>query len=267
MFDLITRAQAVILKSIGETLEVINQQTGINIRQVRNIYNKATERGWSPGTPLLTIHLQDAPRSGRPRKITPLLEAEIIEAIQQDRYGREQTVRQLSDRYGISHNSIWKILRKKKFRKTKPTRKPGLTKAMKEARYQFAKRYEHFTLEDWKRIIWTDETSIMLGHRRGGYRVWRQAHERCVKSCIRERWSGYSEFMFWGSFTYDFKGPCHIWRPETKKEKSLAIKDLEIINSAIELEAKSDWELDMQMRRMGLRNKGIIILTINSLLL
>ena len=25
--------------------------------------------------------------------------------------------------------------------------------------------------------------------------------------------------MFWGCFSYDKKGPCHCWTPETNKEK------------------------------------------------
>jgi hypothetical protein len=29
--------------------------------------------------------------------------------------------------------------------------------------------------------------------------------------------------MFWGSFSYDKKGSCYIWRPETAKEKEGAL--------------------------------------------
>jgi len=39
---------------------------------------------------------------------------------------------------------------------------------MREARLQFALRYENWKLEDWKDVIWTDETSIVLGYWRGG---------------------------------------------------------------------------------------------------
>ena len=40
------------------------------------------------------------------------------------------------------------------------------------------------------------------------------------------------EFMFWGSFSYDKKGPCHIWRPETTQEKKTAEKELAEMNTA-----------------------------------
>lgn len=139
-------------------------------------------------------------------------------------------------------------------RKTKPTRKPGLTKKMMADRLRFAKDHEHWTLEDWKNVIWTDETSVVLLHRRGGYRVWRTKDEAFLKSCIRERWKGYTEFMFWGSFTYDKKGPCHIWGPETKQEKEAAEKAIAELNEIYEPICRERWELETGMRRMGLRN-------------
>jgi hypothetical protein len=40
--------------------------------------------------------------------------------------------------------------------------------------------------------------------------------------------------MFWGCFSYDKKGPCHIWKPETTQERRDAEEDLEKINEAIE---------------------------------
>jgi len=33
--------------------------------------------------------------------------------------------------------------------------------------------HQDWSLEDWKKVVWSDETSVILGHRRGGVRVWR----------------------------------------------------------------------------------------------
>ncbi|KAG1167300.1 hypothetical protein G6F71_009557 [Rhizopus microsporus] len=38
--------------------------------------------------------------------------------------------------------------------------KPLLTAKHRKARLQFAKRYQHWTIEDWRRVIWSDETKI-----------------------------------------------------------------------------------------------------------
>jgi hypothetical protein len=62
--------------------------------------------------------------------------------------------------------------------------KPGLTPAMREARLQFCLRHKDWTLEDWKNVIWSDETLVVLGSRRGKVRVWRKSIERHDKTVI-----------------------------------------------------------------------------------
>jgi hypothetical protein len=109
-----------------------------------------------------------------------------------DRYGREKSCADLAGELSeegidISASTIRRILKKAGFRKTKPTRKPGLTKKMMETRLQLCLRHKDWTLEDWKVVIWSDDTAVVLLHRRRGYRVWRTAEEQFVRSCIRER--------------------------------------------------------------------------------
>ena len=80
--------------------------------------------------------------------------------------------------------------------------------------------------------------------------------ERYLRSCTRERWKGFTEFIFWASYYYDFKGPCHIWRPETAVEKKLANKDLKEINKAMEPICKAEWELNNPMSRLRINRKN-----------
>ncbi|RPB24701.1 hypothetical protein L211DRAFT_745782, partial [Terfezia boudieri ATCC MYA-4762] len=88
---IVTRAQAVILRSMGEALAIIQQQTGITPRHVQNLSKEAQKRGWEPGTPLLKEHVNNKPRSGRPVKITPSIEQAVVDAVLKDRYGREKS--------------------------------------------------------------------------------------------------------------------------------------------------------------------------------
>jgi hypothetical protein len=122
--------------------------------------------------------------------------------------------------------TVWKILKIARYNKVKLIWKLGLTPAMKAVRLKWALDYKDWILEDWKNVIWTDEISVLLGYRRGGYRIWRRKDEAVLKSCIRSRWKGYSEFMFWGAFSYDKKGPMHIWEKEISVEKKAAEKEL-----------------------------------------
>jgi Transposase len=236
--------------------------TGIPVRTVNSIYARAIERGFEPNERPLRLRnewLEDAPRSGRPRKRTQETQDLIVAKVSRDRYGREKSAADIAGELSlqgidISKTTVTTILKAAGFRKTKPTRKPGLTKKMKKERLDWCIAHRDWIPEDWKKVIWSDETSIILLHRRGGYRIWRRANERFLRSCIRERWKGASEFMFWGAFTYEKKGPFHCWASETAKEKKAATEAVEILNKELEPLMREQWELNNGMRRLGLRN-------------
>ena len=264
--DIALRAVIVTLKSPlsgSKSSKEVSRLTGLSTRQIDRIYRRACDLGFNPTTEPIIIkneHLEDLPRSGRPSKQTPDNKDLLIKKIRLDRYGREKASAVLAaeltaEGIAISAATVRRILKSANFRKTKPTRKPGLTKKMREDRLRWCLEHQNWTLEDWKKVIWSDETSVVLLHRRGGYRIWRQPEEACVRSCIRERWKGSSEFMFWGCFTYDEKGPCHCWAPETAKDRQLAEARVEELNKVLEPAAKEAWELNTQMTRLGLRQR------------
>jgi len=60
--------------------------------------------------------------------------------------------------------------------------------------------------------------------------------------------------MFWGSFNYDMKGPCHCWEPETVKEKEAAKEEIKRLNEELEPLMKKEWELQNGLNRLSLRN-------------
>jgi hypothetical protein len=62
--------------------------------------------------------------------------------------------------------------------------------------------------------------------------------------------------MFWGAFSYDKKGPCHCWLPETAQEKKEAEEYMAKWNSEAEANLKNLWELETRLKRLGLRSKG-----------
>ena len=84
-------------------------------------------------------------------------------------------------------------------------------------------------------MIWSDEMLVVLLYCRGGYCIWRTLDEAVTKSCIRERWKGSLEFMFWGCFSYDQKGPFHYWALETAAEKKAVEEAIIKINTELKL--------------------------------
>jgi hypothetical protein len=70
-------------------------------------------------------------------------------------------------------------------------------------------------LDDWKRITFSDEAAILVGEHRGKHLISRKPEERYNEDCIEKRYNNYSEAMFWGCFSFDFKGPCYVYLKET----------------------------------------------------
>ena len=139
--DITTRAQVVTLKSFTtKTTREIAVITGLSVATVNRVYAQAIQRGYDHhADPMIRdIFVQDAPRSGRPSKQTETTKELVTSKIRRDRYGREKTCANLAgdlslEGLDLSSTTIWH-LKSCGFNKTKPTRKPGLTKKMKAER-------------------------------------------------------------------------------------------------------------------------------------
>lgn len=156
------------------------------------------ECGYNPATSqeLKNKYFTDSSRSGCPKVITAEVEDQILASVKINREGREQTSWELGYDTRVSVILAWRVLRSHGLRKRKPTWKSGLTPAMQSAHLKFARDHENWTLEDWKNVIWSDKTSVILGHKREGTQVWRTREKRFEKTVIHTQWRKASEFMF-----------------------------------------------------------------------
>jgi len=252
---LAVRAQALTLVAVADMpVARVAQITGMTRANIYLILRRAKERGYNPTIDpcIRDEYVADGKRSGRPKEISEATEKAVLESVTKDRAGREKAVEYLAYEAGISRSSAYRILKKHGFRNVKPTWKPGLSGLARDRRLAFCLAHQHWTLEDWKNVIWTDETSVVLGHRRGSQRVWRRVFEVCDRTVIRRRFKKASEFMFWGSFSYDKKGPCHIYDPETAAAKKEAERDVATMNEEREARCKEAWEMETMMARLQL---------------
>jgi transposase len=255
--DIATRAQAVILRSNSTlTNRQIEEITTVQERNIRRLVKRAKERGWTPDSPLLDKHVEDGKRPGRPPKTTQEMEQQVLAYVRQSKATRSYNLKQIAEGAGvpIGRELVRKILHKHRFKKVKRTAKPGLTAVQKEARLEWCLKHQFI---DWSKVVFSDETSVILGHRRGGDKVWRQPEEVNNPTCRKTRGSGYMTFMFWGCFSYDWKGPCFIWPgEETAAEKAEAIKQLEELNQQREEPCRQEWLLANGLRRVNIARPG-----------
>ncbi len=161
-----------------------------------------------------------------------------------DRNGREKSaeVIGLEIVFAISRQSLCRLMYRLNFKKVKKSTKTGFNDVQKERRLKFCRKYRDWTLEDWKKVIFSDETSVVVGLRRGSYKVWRKPDEAQIEVVTRMRWKGFMEFMFWGCFSWYRKGPFHIWKSETEAEKKEVAEAIDTWNREAEPVLKVIWE-------------------------
>ena len=61
----------------------------------------------------------------------------------------------------ISHKTVSRRLSKEfNMKSYKPAKKPRLTGAMKAKRLQFANNYQHWAAKQWKKVLFSDESTF-----------------------------------------------------------------------------------------------------------
>jgi len=80
--------------------------------------------------------------------------------------------------------------------------------------------------------------SIEVGGTFGISFVWRDKTERWHTDCMGAKKKQGSSVMCWGMIGYGWKGPFHVWNPETEEEKQKAESEILRINTEMEEEAE-----------------------------
>ena len=196
-YDVGVRVQALTLYEYGVTPSEIFDWIGVTESSIKRWKRVSRERGFNPvvSSHILAQYIVDAPRSGRPTVLQDEAQKKIIKLLEKNDTTRQYSVAELTAKSGVkaSASTVWRFIKRKGYRSVKYTVKPALTKEIKQKRLDFCLKYRNF---DWRNVIWTDKTSVVLGHRRGRRRVWRRPEEKYDIHCIRRRWKGAKEFMF-----------------------------------------------------------------------
>lgn len=164
------RIQVHTLQDTGWTVNKIAQYLHLSIRQVQYLITQ-------PCTP--------AKRSRRPLKIVTPLCCRLVDLITNGKRGRRMPfidIRKQIDTE-ISTTSISRALLKEGIGRRVACKKPFLsTKAWANC-LKWAQEHAHWTVEDWRKVLWTDESSMSIV---GNGRTWvtRRANEEYYEACI-----------------------------------------------------------------------------------
>lgn len=119
-------------------------------------------------------------KGGRPRKLGEndvRRTARLIQSGEADTAVEVTKILTDTTNMDVSSQTICRALRKVGLRAGAKTKKPALKPRHKSARLDFAIEHQHWTMEDWKQVIWSDETKIMMKGSDGRKWVWKKRGE------------------------------------------------------------------------------------------
>lgn len=111
----------------------------------------------------------------------------------------------------ISKSTVRAVLKKFHLKGRVAAKKPFLRPINIKKRLKFAKEHEHWTVEDWTKVLFTDESKFELfGTNRRAY-VRRRSHEKYKAPCILPTVKhGGGSVMVWGAVSANGVGPLKL---------------------------------------------------------
>jgi hypothetical protein len=126
----------------------------------------------------------------------------------------------------ISVSTVCRNLKKAGLRPVVKRKRPLLKPHHWKARLQFAESHREWTLEDWKRVIWSDETKINCLGSDGRKWVWKEVGEGLSDRLVEgtQKFGG-GNMMMWGCMGWD--GVGYATRIEGRMDAELYTSILE----------------------------------------
>ena len=163
----VSRIALAVLVENGQTVKDAAAMTGTSLSTARKWNKRLREDGSA----------DDKPRSGRPRKTSKLDDAAIIRASELDHFKLAKDIRdQLV--LPISDDTVARRLDAADLMSHIAARKRHYTDDQRRKRLWFARKYLHWTAEQWERVIFSDEVTVEGDGRRRHIRVRRPEGHR-----------------------------------------------------------------------------------------
>lgn len=177
-------------------------------------------------------HKENIPpqRAGRPSKISDQTKRKMVRDITNGTLNTAvdvQTMLEQDYSIRISAARVRQILRNEGLTGKRKVPKPKLTPHQRAERMDFVMKYQYWTIDDWRRVIWSDETKVNRVGSDGALWSWVKENMTNVQDqAVRERLKfGGGSIMMWGCMTW--YGPGFICEIEGVMDGSLYVEILE----------------------------------------
>lgn len=178
----------------GQSAKKIAKKMGISITSVSRIRNERCDD--------VTIS-----KGGRPPKLSIQDKSWIVRQVTCGKAENAAKVaKNLQDdgRANASATTVRRTLKEAGLRSFVKQKKPMLLPRHIKSRYEFAQKYKDWTIDDWKRVVFSDETKInRLGSSDGREWAWKKPGAQVEQHHVIPTMKfGGGSLMIWGCMTY-----------------------------------------------------------------
>ncbi|KAJ1305355.1 hypothetical protein OPQ81_000370 [Rhizoctonia solani] len=165
---------------------------------------------------------------GCPRKLNPAATHYAVRLVtNHNSVSTQQATQTLCELTGesISPRTVCRALHRSGLKAVKKVKKPKLTRAHIKARIEFAEAHKDWTVEDWKHVLWSDETKINRLWSDGVHWAWARPGEGLSDRLIVPTANfGGGSLMFWGCMGWN--GTGHGTKIDSRLNKELYVEIL-----------------------------------------
>jgi len=156
---------------------------------------------------------------GHPAKLTPQDRCLLTQKVTSGAASTATELKRSLD-LGVCVQTIRNMLKKEGLRSAVKSKKPFLSMRHRRARLEFALEHQHWTLDDWSRVIWSDETKINRLGSDGRVWVWKRPGsgltDQQVSGTVK---FGGGSLMVWGCMTT--QGPGYLCKIDGRMDAEL----------------------------------------------
>lgn len=168
------------LLEVGRSQRDTARTVGVSLSTVQRVLQRFRETGSNlrrPGT-------------GRPRCTTAREDRFMVSTILRNRFLTAVDAKNQHLRAGgnnLSTDTVRRRLAEANLKPLRPANGPKLERQHINSRLSYGREHQAWTLDDWSRVMFSDESRFCLYKHDGRNRVYRRPNERYIQGCIEEK--------------------------------------------------------------------------------
>ena len=193
------RWKIVFLKEERKKTDAITREVKCTPKTVTAVWERFNETG----------SVDERPRSGRKRKLSPKDEKKVMKKAKQRKSAPKIAQEMTNEGKSVHETTIRRILKREEFFLLPPLKVKKITKAQKKKRLAYAREMKN---ANWREVLFTDEKSFWLGNPSDS--CWQQLDDRVIEEMAQ--WT--PKLHVWGGIGYYFKSELYFFEENLNAE-------------------------------------------------